>query len=62
MVVMGEEPGRLDHFSLFGLICQLFGYSHNTVVQRKPLLYDSIRFTVRYSKLYPVCSALLYTL
>ncbi len=31
MVVMGEERRRLDLLSLFGSICQLFGYSHNTV-------------------------------
>jgi hypothetical protein len=30
MVVMGEEP-RSTLFCLFGLICQLFGYSHSTV-------------------------------
>jgi hypothetical protein len=30
MVVMGEEP-RLNPSCLFGLLCQLFGYSHNTV-------------------------------
>ena len=32
MVVMGEEHStRPSVVSLFGLICQLFGYSHNTV-------------------------------
>lgn len=31
MVVMGEELPTRPFFSLFGLICQLFGYSHNTV-------------------------------
>jgi hypothetical protein len=31
MVVMDEEPRSTRPYCLFGLICQLFGYSHNTV-------------------------------